>query len=107
MDWQANFGVRPPEAEMLPEVERRRAEFKGLYHSVLHKLEVSASMNTSCNQARDLVAKMLEDNLKLCIWQHMSSTASHVKELADTKKNAAMESGRASMEQLLVLSPSP
>ena len=106
MDWKANFGVRPPEAEMLPEVARRRAEFKGLYRSVLHKLEVSASTNTSRNQARELVAKMLEDNLNRCIWQYISSTASHVKELADTKKIAAIESSRTIMEELLALSPS-
>ena len=103
-----HIGV-PPQDENEPpstetkEVKRRRVEVRGLYESILQKLQAVTSKEVPHDEPKALIKAMLDENMNRCAWTYVASTAHEIETKALTMSSLCAKAGREAMGHLIGL----
>ena len=105
---QSLLGVLPPNETEPPstktnEVKQRQDKVRGLYSSILQKLQAVTSKEVPQDQPEALITAMLEENLNRCAWTYVASTAHEIETKALTMSSLCAKAGREAMGHLIGL----
>ena len=105
---QSHISVLPPnETEPPPtktdKVKQRKDEVRGLYSSILQRLQAVTSEEIPQDEPEALITPMFEENFTRCAWTYVASTAHEIETKALTMSSLCANAGREAMEHLIGL----